>query len=212
MTPPPFPVQDAPAIICHTVPHQGLGGVFIQQKYEEALVDLYFYRAEASGSSRNTENRAIMDEAIAGTYWVAQQNGVSYTEEQIEEKFLDQLDEQIRPVADEFIDTFKNVASNLEEATNEFVSALKAYDLDPNLETFENVIRVSFECEEKTDSVYLNWSEFFARIVGPISDGLTVAFRSHGRDMEKEISSSLAPQVISPVEITQAEQVLVFRG
>jgi hypothetical protein len=42
--------------------------VFIQQKYEEALVDLSFYRAEASGSSRNTEDRAIMDEAIAGTY------------------------------------------------------------------------------------------------------------------------------------------------
>jgi hypothetical protein len=125
---------------------------------------------------------------------------------------MEQLDEQIKPIADDFIDTFKNVASNLEEATNKFVAALKAYYLDPNLETFENVISVSFDCEEKTDSVYLSWGEFFASIVGPMSNGLTSSFRSHGRDMEKELSSSMSPQVISPVEISQAEQELVFGG
>ena len=86
--------------------------VFIQQKYEEALVDLYFYRLKHPDSVE-IQRPAIMDEAIAGTYWVAQQNGVSYTEEQIQAKFLEQLDEQLIPVADGFIDTFKNVASNL---------------------------------------------------------------------------------------------------
>jgi hypothetical protein len=39
-----------------------------------------------------------------------------------------------------------------------------------------------------------------------------VALVSHGRDMEKEISSSLAPQIISPVEVSQAERELVFKG
>jgi hypothetical protein len=182
--------------------------VFIQQKYEEALVDLYFFRAEAAWSRDQYNNRPAVDEAIAGTYWVAQQNGVTYTEEQIQTKFMEQLDAQIQPIVDGFIDTFKNVASNLEESTNDFVNALKAYYLDPNMETFENVIRVSFECEEKTDSVYLSWSEIFARIVGPISDGLTVAFVSHGRDNENKFT--MAPRAVSPVEVSQAEQELVF--
>ena len=49
---------------------------------------IFLFIVQASGSSRNTEDRAIMDEAIAGTYWVAQQNGVSYTEEQIQANII----------------------------------------------------------------------------------------------------------------------------
>ena len=119
--------------------------VFIQQKYEEALVDLYYFRAECS----TFEDRPIMDEAIAGTYWVAQQNGVSYTEEQIQAKFLEQLDEQLdeqlEPVASEFKSRFADIDKNLDEYTDAFVSALKEYYLDPNLETFENVINIAYE-------------------------------------------------------------------
>ena len=162
--------------------------VFIQQKYEEALVDLYFYRAEASGSSRNTENRAIMDEAIAGTYWVAQQNGVTYTEEQIQEKFMEQLDEQLVPITEGFIDSFQKDIPRIDTYSDDFVNALREYYLNPCLETFENTIQVAFDIEDKVDENWFSWELFFTRITRTISSGLELSFIMHGRYNENKFT------------------------
>ena len=176
--------------------------VFIQQKYEEALVDLYYFRAEAAWSRDKYNNRPAVDEAIAGTYWVAQQNGVTYTEEQIQAKFLEQLDEQLEPYIESYNDQKDGSIRDIAKYTDDFVNALRSYYLDPCLETFENTIQVAFDIEEKVDENWFEWRSFFLDIVDNVSSGLAVSMLSHGRDMEKELTSSLTPQVISPVEVS----------
>jgi hypothetical protein len=132
--------------------------VFIQQKYEEALVDLYFFRAESAWTQFDNNKRPAVDEAIAGTSWVAQQNGVTYSEEQIQEKFLEQLDAQLNPVASEFKREFASIDEKLDEYIDAFVSALKEYYLDPNTETFENVIEVSYQFDQSSDNMVIESS------------------------------------------------------
>ena len=146
--------------------------VFIQQKYEEALVDLYFFRAESAWTQFDNNKRPAVDEAIAGTYWVAQQNGVSYTEEQIQAKFLEQLDAQLEPLKITFINSFKKDVPRIDQYTNDFVNALRNYYLNPCLETFENTIQVAFDIEDKVDENWFSWELFFTRITRNISSGL----------------------------------------
>jgi len=184
--------------------------VFIQQKYEEALVDLYFFRAEAAWSRDHHNNRPAVDEAIAGTYWVAQQNGVSYTEEQIQAKFMEQLDEQLIPITKGFIDDMEDRFSDIERYTDILNDRIRAYYLEPNINTFEDLIRSAYSFEEAAGTVYLNIRSIFSRTVGLLSSGLATALLSHARENQDRLS--LAPQVISPVEISQAEQELVFGG
>ena len=162
--------------------------VFIQQKYEEALVDLYFYRAEASGSSRNTENRAIMDEAIAGTYWVAQQNGVTYTEEQIREKFMQEFDELMDPIVESFINENKGRFADIESYTSDLVDKLKSYYLDPCLETFEGIISSAYDFEDAAGTIYLDTTDIFIQTVSYLSSGLSTSLVNYATENENKFT------------------------
>jgi hypothetical protein len=154
--------------------------VFIQQKYEEALVDLYFYRAESAGAMYEDGNRPAVDEAIAGTYWVAQQNGVTYTEEQIQEKFMEQLDEQIEPILESFISKYEHIFSEIDTYSDRFINSLKNYYLNPCLETFETTIQSAFEFGEESKTNLLSWSVVLTELTRPLSSGLTTSMLSHG--------------------------------
>ena len=133
---------------------------------------------------------AIMDEAITGTYWVAGQNGVSYTEEQIEEKFMDQLDEQLIPITEGFIDDMEDRFSDIERYTDILRDKIRAYYLEPNINTFE----------EAAGTVYLNIRSIISRTLGLLSSGLATALLSHARENEDRLS--MAPRSVSPVEIS----------
>ena len=184
--------------------------VFIQQKYEEALVDLYFFRAESAWTQFDNNKRPAVDEAIAGTYWVAQQNGVSYTEEQIQAKFLEQLDAQLDVAVAKYHRYWKNQGlTNIDTLTGEYVEAIRSYYLDPNLETFETILSLAFHIEDEVGEEYFNWWTLTG-IVSDLSSGLGTSLIMHGNENKNKFS--LAPRVISPVEVSQAERELMFRG
>jgi hypothetical protein len=175
--------------------------VFIQQKYEEALVDLYFYRAESSGARRGEDgNRPAVDEAIAGTYWVAQQNGVTYSEEQIQEKFMEQLNEQLVPNVKKVIHEYRNqpYSESIRESLPKLADAIRNYYLDPKLETFEAVIQLDYHIREEAyynpRNFYNNFNYGFSslidKLLSDISDGLSRSFDNHG-DRNKEKFQSL---------------------
>ena len=184
--------------------------VFIQQKYEEALVDLYYFRAEAAWSRDKYNNRPAVDEAIAGTYWVAQQNGVSYTEEQIQAKFLEQLDAQLDVAVAKYHRYWKNQGlTNIDTLTGEYVEAIRSYYLDPNLETFETILSLAFHIEDEVGEEYFEWNSLID-IVSNISSGLGVSLLMHGYDNVDKFT--MAPRTVSPVEVSAKERELVFRG
>jgi hypothetical protein len=162
--------------------------VFIQQKYEEALVDLYFYRAESAWTHNQYNKGPEVDEAIAGTYWVAQQNGFTYSEEQIQEKFLAQLDAQLAPLQDEFNDQMDGSVSEIAGYTKDFLDALREYYLNPCLETFESTIQTAMNIEQKVGERWFTWEVFFTRMVNKISHGLHLSFVMHGRDNKSRFS------------------------
>lgn len=135
---------------------------------------------------------------------------VNYSEEQNQEKFMEQLDAQLVPLEEDFNDRLDGSIPNIADYTTDFVNALREYYLNPCLETFENTIQVAFDLEEKIDENWFSWERFFSGILSEISSGLSISFKNHGSDNKNKFS--MAPQVISPVEVSRAEQELVLRG
>ena len=182
--------------------------VFIQQKYEEALIDLYYYRAELSGSSRSTENRAIMDEAIGGTYWIAQQNGQTIDPAEIEAKFMESLNEKLQVIEAKFVTDYGDVSNDAEVNIKKLTGALSNYYLDPNIETFEGIIKTAQECEQDLDTIAVDWIVLLGIMLTDICMGLYIALRNH----YKNNLTMTTPVQISPVEVGEKEATLVFGG
>jgi hypothetical protein len=151
-----------------------------------------------------------MDEAIAGTYWVAQQNGVTYSEEQIQEKFLEQLDEQLDNIVENYHEYWQNQGlPGLNTKTTEYVNAIRDYYVDPCLETFDNVVSIAFQIEDEVGKDYFEWSSLID-IVSRISSGLGLSMLSYGYDNKNKFA--MAPRAVSPVEVSTKERELVFDG
>ena len=100
---------------------------------------------------------------------------------------MESLDEQLEPLIKIFNEKHVKSVNGIEKYTAKVVEAIKQYYANPNLDTFENTLAVSFACDKETaaESHYIvRWDVFLTEILGKVSDGLTVAMLSHGRKNE----------------------------
>jgi len=178
--------------------------VFIQQKYEEALVDLCYFRAESSWTQFDNNNRPAVDEAIAGTYWVAEQNGVTIDKAEIEAQVRKYVEEGTASGVQEVISEWGDILPDMKEQMSKVVESLVQYYLSPESDTHLAVINsvkaVEDKIAKKLDSFLPIFIKTINLVVRPMSNGLALSFKSRRNDM-----LALAPQTISPVEIGEAE-------
>ena len=156
--------------------------VFFKQKYEEALMDLHFFRAEEAWSDNELNNRPAVDKAIADTLWVAEQNGVSFTDAALEAKFMASIDKKLAPIIANFHKEYTQYIGNIDEYSTKIVDTLKKYYADPNLDTFENIYKTLKQCGDeistKTNNK-VNYYTFQKEIISRFSPilGLIILLR-----------------------------------
>ena len=126
--------------------------VFIQQKYEEALVDLYFMKV-------TYPERQILEEAIDGTLWIAEQNGVKLSKEQILASFTKELDKRAAVIEKELNVQVGEHFPITTKYSPKIAQATKEYYLNPNNETY-NKLKNSFlallNAIKKEPAAYMN--------------------------------------------------------
>jgi len=179
--------------------------VFIQHKYEEALVDLYTFRAKGSFTMQGGyRDMSHTDEAIHNTYWIAEQNGVTINKDDIYAQFMTRLDEHMAPFSEILLNKFTpQQIPNIDMYVNEFVSSIKDYYANPSQDAFENVIKVAYAIEASCDSDLIAWDTFFMNL--EFTDTIVVVFRMYVYYHPNKFS--MVPKQISPVEISHADPV-----
>ncbi len=172
--------------------------VFVEKQYKEALVDLLQYRAEVPAKLQ-----AIDQTAIPRTLWVAEQNGVKISMDEVKREFAMQIGAQIDQYAQEVKDYYRGSIKNIDLYLKEFTDALKAYYADPTQARMDALVdkgveidkRSLAEAPNKTAPIYLGWLVLNMSVVAKLSTSL--AAKLSDRKQERTAQAS----AMSPVEV-----------
>jgi len=172
--------------------------VFIEGKYKEALIDLLQYMAEVP-----KKVDIVNSAAIPNTLWVAEQNGVKISMDEVKREFAVQIGAQIDQYAQEVKDYYRGSIKNIDLYLKEFTDALKAYYADPTQARMDALVdkgveidkRSLAEAPNKTAPIYLGWLVLNMSVVAKLSTSL--AAKLSDRKQERTAQAS----AMSPVEV-----------
>ncbi len=176
--------------------------VFIEKQYKAALIDLLQYRAEVPA-----KQQAVDETAIPGTLWVAEQNGVKISMDDVKKEFITQNNAQIDQYAKAVIDFYKGSVKGVDKYINEYADALKAYYADPlpSDVKLDFLINKGMEINNLTKaassgavgSVYIDWGTLMTLVVGKMSVSLATTLTNRLKERTAQASAA----ALNPVEV-----------
>jgi len=193
--------------------------VFIQQKYEQAVFDLYCYRAESAcgpwKADQGLSLRSNIDSTIQNTYWVAEKNGVMLDQEIFDAKIDSLLDDYFAERITIFNNEFQDKVPNIAEFTELFMQDFKAYYLDPSVETFDKFIQTAIDIGDQLTFEQTGRRDFWRTMVSLLCGSLGFNIIRYVSTNKHKFSFDIPQSSETVTRLSEAslrEMELVFRN